>query len=114
MSHPPRRPLSFGSVSPTDVPTAQLQQGDQGEPITWAGWDTLGGLRVLFLIYKTGLQIWDTTNLATVKELMNLRVESVGMRVGSVKRMVVFPEPSKAEEEEPDELAASRPVLGIL
>ena len=127
---PRRRPLSFGgavgggtravpafaagdAVQRVVGPGAGIGMGaghDDGEEITWAGWDEVGGRRVLLVAYGAGgLQMWDTGDLGAVRELLNLRTESLH-GAGPVLCAAVL----RAPEEGADEFAGARPLLGVL
>lgn len=83
------------------------------EDIVWAGWDTLQvdpfekSRRVLLLGYRTGLQIWDCTSLASVTEILNIRDPAVGR----VVHAGVLPTPPKTDD---DAFATARPLVGII
>ncbi|KAI0084206.1 hypothetical protein BDY19DRAFT_997921 [Irpex rosettiformis] len=97
------------TISQTKYPS-----GDYGEDILWSRWDTLpiddGGFarRVLVLGYRTGLQVWDCTDLGSISEILNLN----GARWTDIHQAQVLPTPSSTLA--PDALAEQRPLLGIL
>ncbi|KIJ49869.1 hypothetical protein M422DRAFT_44663 [Sphaerobolus stellatus SS14] len=118
-----RRPLSFGATidehqQPSHYqhvhPPPALITRDDGERITWAAFDEIDGARVLVLCYPSGFQVWDTSDLGKVRELVNVRTESLGGggvgTLGPVLRAEVLPNPAG----ETDEFAAARPLLGVL
>jgi hypothetical protein len=80
-----------------------------GERITWAAWDELGNTRVLLLVYTSGFQMWDAGNLGAVRELLNLKTESLH-NAGPVLCAAVLPTPVEGA----DEFESSRPLLGVL
>ncbi|KAF8587051.1 hypothetical protein K439DRAFT_1631042 [Ramaria rubella] len=113
-----RRPLSFGGVIGARTSTVapevewrrvQEPQLDDGERITWAAWDEMDRTKVLLLAYSSGLQIWDTSNLGAVRELLNLKTESLHSS-GPVLSAAVLPTPTGS----PDDFEGARPLLGIL
>jgi hypothetical protein len=117
---PRRRPLSFGgSIGtrtnvPAFTPSAELQRApgpgyQEGEQIIWAAWDELERRRVLVLVYTSGVQIWDASNLGAVCELLNLKTESL-QNAGSVLCAAIMPTPNEGA----DEFESSRPLLGVL
>lgn len=63
--------------------------------------------RLLFLGYKTGLQIWDCTNLGSVTEVLNLTHPTWG----AVESAAILPPPPRAQNDAFREL---RPLLGIM
>ncbi|CCM06516.1 uncharacterized protein FIBRA_08788 [Fibroporia radiculosa] len=85
---------------------------DETEEIVWAGWDTLveddplKPRRLLLLGYRSGLQVWDCSNLGSVSELLNLS----GPQWGAVEQITVLPTPVL----EKDYHRAKRPLLGVL
>lgn len=95
---------------PALTPSEQVQRSPDGDRITFAAWDELDGRRVLVLAYTSGLQIWDTGDLGAVRELLNLKTESLH-NAGPVLCATVLPPPAG---EGPDELETSRPLLGVL
>ncbi|KAF8522572.1 hypothetical protein BU17DRAFT_44501 [Hysterangium stoloniferum] len=105
---PRRRPLSFGSVRSVQA-TSPTDDSNDSERISWATWDHIEGTRVLILAYTSGLQIWDTSNLVAVREILNLKTESLHI-AGQVQSALVLPEPVDG----PDDFANSRPLLGIV
>ncbi|EJD41989.1 hypothetical protein AURDEDRAFT_115239 [Auricularia subglabra TFB-10046 SS5] len=62
---------------------------DDGEDIMWAAWDTVGNTRVLLLAYASGLQLWDVSDLASIREMLNL--DSMSLSLGSVIAAAVLP-----------------------
>ena len=63
--------------------------------------------RLLLIGYRTGLQAWDTTNLGSVSEVLNLR----GAAWGDVVSAGVLPTPLPGAR---DEFEGQRPLLGIV
>lgn len=84
--------------------------GRVDEEILFSGWDTLRSgqttRRVLILGYTAGMQIWDCTDLSSVKEIVN-----VAMDLGKVSEVHVLPDPSNRRK---DAFAAHRPLLGLM
>ena len=80
-----------------------------GERITWAAWDELEHKRVLLLAYPSGFQMWDVSNLDAVRELLNLKTESLH-NAGPVLCAAVLP----TQVDRVDEFENSRPLLGVL
>jgi hypothetical protein len=62
--------------------------------------------RLLLLGYTSGLQVWDCTDLGTVKEIVNL---STGW--GKVTCVRILPQPATTKD---DAFAQHRPLLGIM
>ncbi|KAF8512435.1 hypothetical protein JB92DRAFT_2928813 [Gautieria morchelliformis] len=117
---PRRRPLSFGggigtrTNVPAFTPSADLQRApgpdyQEGEQIIWAAWDELEYRRVLVLVYTSGVQMWDASNLGAVCELLNLKTESLH-NAGPALCAAIMPTP----DEGADEFESSRPLLGVL
>ncbi|EMD31859.1 hypothetical protein CERSUDRAFT_119431 [Gelatoporia subvermispora B] len=80
------------------------------EQVVWARWDTLElsgcSKRLLFLGFRTGLQLWDCTNLGSVTELLNLSGDWAGATMASV-----LPRPRSPEN---DAFGEMRPLIGVL
>lgn len=66
--------------------------------------------RLLFIGYENGLQIWDTTHLGEVREILNRRISGavVGCSILPVPRPVVGSGSVK------DDFANKRPLIGIM
>ena len=64
------------------------------------------GRRVLILGYRTGLQMWDCTDLGSISEILNLS----GAQWADVQQAQILPTPSMAS----DALSEPHPFLGIL
>jgi uncharacterized protein YaeQ len=79
------------------------------ERIVWATWDQIEGTRVLILAYGSGLQIWDTSNLNAVREILNLKTESLHV-AGHIQCALALPAPADG----PDDFVNARPLLGIM
>jgi hypothetical protein len=84
--------------------------GRVDEEILFSGWDTLRSgqttRRILVLGYTAGMQIWDCTELSSVKEIVN-----VAMDLGKVVEAHVLPDPSNRRK---DAFATYRPLLGLM
>jgi len=85
------------------------------DTVTFANFSSLGlpgneTSQLLFVGYPTGLQIWDTTNLGEVKELVNVR------DIGTILMADILPYQSESTSEHtvPDGFAAERPLIGIV
>ena len=122
-----RRPLSFGGVigarpnnndtiMPAFASSHEVQQRvyRDCDRITWAAWDELEHTRVLLLAYTSGLQIWDTGNLGAVREVLNLKTDSLHINAGPVLCAAVLPTPCEGEGVGADEFESARPLLGVL
>ncbi|KAI0051493.1 hypothetical protein FA95DRAFT_1534680 [Auriscalpium vulgare] len=83
---------------------------DQGESITWARWDTLNpgrARRLLFLGYRSGLQIWDCSQLDSITEVLNLPSTDWG----HVWSAAILPPPSTTLD---DRFSRARPTVGVI
>ncbi|KAH9853231.1 hypothetical protein C2E23DRAFT_884844 [Lenzites betulinus] len=105
-----------------DIPEGEVMDEDRQvtrypgvgdtEEVLWAGWDVLAeedrsSLRsILMLGYRTGLQIWDCSNLGSVAELLNL----TGSQWGAVEFAAMLPEPPRTM---PDEFRHKRPLVAF-
>ncbi|TFK18810.1 hypothetical protein FA15DRAFT_697905 [Coprinopsis marcescibilis] len=63
-----------------DYPSAS---GDDVDSVSWSRWDSVGSGKakrtLLILGYTAGIQIWDTTNLGSVKEVLNLNFNTLAV-----------------------------------
>ena len=66
--------------------------------------------RLLLLGYRTGLQVWDLTNVGAVSEVLNLR----GARWGTVESAMVLPTPVSRGASGQDAFKAEGPLLGLM
>lgn len=64
--------------------------------------------RLLFLGYRSGLQVWDCTNLGSVCEIVNI---SGGDAWGQVTFAGVLPDPNPRVDKS---LASKRPLIGVM
>ena len=85
------------------------------DTVTFANFSSLGlpgreDSQLLLVGYRTGLQIWDTTNLGEVKELVNVR------DIGTVLMADVLPHPAESTNDGfiSDEFIAERPLIGVV
>ena len=60
--------------------------------------------------YRTGLQVWDLTNVGAVSEVLNLR----GARWGTIESVTVLPTPISRGASGQDAFKAERPLLGLM
>ncbi|KAL6303055.1 hypothetical protein BKA93DRAFT_917639 [Sparassis latifolia] len=85
----------------------------RAEEVLWAGWDSLveddaeKPRRLLILGYPSGLQIWDSTDLGAVSELLNLSRDW-----GAVVYAGVLPNPRLSSKDDP--MREKRPLLGVV
>ncbi|KIL63308.1 hypothetical protein M378DRAFT_79902 [Amanita muscaria Koide BX008] len=99
------------------------------DPILWARWDSINDRhaclthptrcfyrRLLILVYKSGFQFWDCTNLDSVTEVLNLNTMSPEwLEGGEIVHVAVLPSPdSQIVKRFGDPYAESRPLLGVL
>lgn len=86
------------------------------DPILWARWDSINDRRLLILVYKSGFQFWDCTNLDSVTEVLNLNtISPEWLGGGEIVHVAVLPSPdSQIVKRFGDPYAESRPLLGVL
>ncbi|KAG9219724.1 hypothetical protein CCMSSC00406_0010187 [Pleurotus cornucopiae] len=93
------------------------------DEVLWARWDTVrpGNRLLLLLGYARGMQIWDCTDLSTVREVFNTTSNDLlsgedGRRHeeawGRVTHAAVLPSPGNSDIE--DVCEGQRPVIGIV
>lgn len=126
-----RRPLSLGSPRSISANAGSMHSlaaaaSSDEESITSVQWCDMedvdgtsnlhGGAvknpRWLVIAYASGVQIWDTSNLSSVREVLNLRNGSLHIR-GRILHAAILPAPSNLDDVA-DELAPARPLIGIL
>ncbi|KAF8125490.1 hypothetical protein EV363DRAFT_1225882 [Boletus edulis] len=83
----------------------------EGDTVLWSRWDSLvqlnsKPLRVLFLGYSSGFQMWDCNNLASVSEVLNLSAPSWGY----VSFAAALPPPDTDDAQ----LSSLRPLIGVI
>ncbi|GJJ14825.1 hypothetical protein Clacol_009093 [Clathrus columnatus] len=122
-----RRPLSLGSPHTVSASGRNIlsAHGDGGsvdeECIISAHWcdvEDLGNInhtrgsssRWLVIVYASGVQIWDTSNLSSVREVVNLRNDTMHIQ-GPVLNATILPAPS---DDVSDQFTNTRPLIGVL
>ena len=107
---------SIGSPSrPNRHASYASQMRNDPDTVTFTNFSSLGlpghgASQLLFVGYRTGLQIWDTSNLGEVKELVNVR------DIGTVLMADILPPPAESASAgcAPDDFVAERPLIGIV
>lgn len=126
-----RRPLSLGSPRPINASAGSVHSlaaaaSSDEESITSVQWcdvedvdgtsylrgGTVKNPRWLVIGYASGVQIWDTSNLSSVREVLNLRNGSLHIH-GRILHAAILPASSNLDGVA-DELAPARPLIGIL
>ncbi|KIP08844.1 hypothetical protein PHLGIDRAFT_34739 [Phlebiopsis gigantea 11061_1 CR5-6] len=84
-----------------------------GEDVVWARWDTVedgsATTRIILLVgYRTGMQVWDCSNLGSISEVLNLS----GPSWGDIKIAAVLPNPDTHVAQ--DEMESCRPLIGMI
>ncbi|KAG8947250.1 hypothetical protein FRC03_001135 [Tulasnella sp. 419] len=91
---------------------SHVQHLPQPQHVLWASWDSLrtvdGYRQLLILAYLGGLQIWDTSELDAVREVLNIDLHSIAPN-HSPLRALLLPQPL-ANDHYPDQ----RPILAVL
>ncbi|KAF5344506.1 hypothetical protein D9756_011356 [Leucocoprinus leucothites] len=107
----------FRATAATRAPSSEKDKDTHADTITWALWDVLSHRRVLIIAYTTGIQIWDSSDLGSVAEILNLTLDSEDWAMDVAGRTVRFNAFVKAAvlPFSPSDLLASHcPLLGIL
>ncbi|KAH7888262.1 hypothetical protein F5I97DRAFT_1926687 [Phlebopus sp. FC_14] len=106
----------FGSededVQPENPRLTAYPTVGEGDTILWSRWDMLTQpnskpLRILFVGYNSGFQIWDCTNLGSVSEMLNLS----GHSWGRVTFAALLTPPPVADDAQ---LRSLRPLIGVI
>lgn len=100
------------SADEEQIVSAQWCDVEDVDSSSYVGECSLKSPRWLIIGYASGVQIWDTSNLSSVREVLNLHHGSLHIQ-GRVLEASILPA-STSSDGVVDEYATVRPLIGIL